>query len=174
MRATERQRGSDQPLRRQQVAWPGNAITDALRRSAAHVLVDDVAAPVPSADAMHHLVRVLRLRNGEPVTVTDGSGRWRPCVVAGSGLEPVGAVESEPRPAPELTIAVAPPNGDRLEWLVTKCTEVGVDRIVLVDAERSVVRWNGDRASKQIDRLRKLVVEASMQSRRVWLPEIVG
>ena len=147
---------------------------DALRRSAAHVLVDDLAAPVPSPDAMHHLLRVLRLRDGEPVTITDGRGGWRACVVAGAGIEPVDGVKSVTRPTPELTIAVAPPKGDRLEWLVTKCTEVGVDRIVLVDAERSVVRWKADRATKQLERLGKLATEAAMQSRRVWLPEIVG
>ncbi|MDQ3542422.1 MAG: 16S rRNA (uracil(1498)-N(3))-methyltransferase [Actinomycetota bacterium] len=162
-------------LRRQQVAWPGNVLMDdALRRSAGHVLVGDLAAPAPSPVAMHHLLRVLRLRDGESVTVTDGAGGWRPCVVAGTGLEPTGGVRSVPRTTPELTIAVAPPKGDRLEWLVTKCTEVGIDRIVLLDAERSVVRWKGDRAVKQLDRLGKLVVEASMQSRRVWLPKVEG
>jgi len=162
-------------LRRQQVAWPGNVLMDdALRRSAGHVLVGDLAAPAPSPVAMHHLLRVLRLRDGESVTITDGAGGWRPCVVAGSGLEPTGGVRSVPRTRPELTIAVAPPKGDRLEWLVVKCTEVGIDRIVLLDAERSVVRWKGDRAAKQLDRLGKLVVEASMQSRRVWLPTIEG
>jgi 16S rRNA (uracil1498-N3)-methyltransferase len=69
---------------------------------------------------------------------------------------------------------VAPPKGDRLEWLVQKCTEVGVARLVLVDAERSVVRWDPDRAAKQLDRLRRIAAEAAMQSRRTWLPEVVG
>ena len=75
---------------------------------------------------------------------------------------------------PPLTVAVTPPKGDRLEWLVAKCTEVGVDRIVLLEAERSVVRWRGDRADKQLERLRRIAVEASMQSRRVWLPVLEG
>lgn len=145
-----------------------------LRASAAHVLVDDVDLPVPPPDVTHHVRRVLRLRDGESVTVTDGAGRWRACAVGGGGVEPVGAVHSEPRPTPALTIAVAPPKGDRLEWLVAKCTEVGIDRIVLLDAERSVVRWDGARATKQLDRLRRVAGEASMQSRRVWLPEMVG
>lgn len=145
-----------------------------LRSSAAHVLVDDVDVPVPSADSMHHVVRVLRLRDGERITVTDGAGRWRACALAGSVLEPVDEVQSVPRPRSALTISVAPPKGDRLEWLVAKCTEVGVDRIVLLDADRSVLRWKGERATKQLDRLRRVASEASMQSRRVWLPELVG
>jgi len=145
-----------------------------LRSSAAHVLVVDVERPVPASDDVHHLLRVLRLRDGESVSVTDGAGRWRLCAVAGGNVEPVGVVHTEPPPAPTLTIAVAPPKGDRLEWLVAKCTEAGIDRIVLLDAERSVVRWSGDRAVKQLARLRRVASEASMQSRRVWWPEIAG
>ena len=149
-------------------------IDPALRTSAAHVLVGDVDAPNPSGEAMHHLLRVLRLRDGEPVTVTDGAGRWRAGVVSGGAIEPSGDVRVVERCQPALTVAVAPPKGERLEWLVAKCTEVGIDRIVLLDAERSVVRWKGERADKHLDRLRRIAVEASMQSRRVWLPEIIG
>ena len=83
-------------------------------------------------------------------------------------------METVARPDPVLTIAVAPPKGDRLEWLVAKCTEVGIDRIVLLEAEHSVVRWSGERLERQLTRLRRIAVEASMQSRRVWLPEISG
>jgi 16S rRNA (uracil1498-N3)-methyltransferase len=146
----------------------------ALRTSAAHALVADVHAPSPDGDVMHHLLRVLRLRNGESVTVTDGRGRWRQCVIAGGAVEPSGDVHVVERRDPALTVAVAPPKGDRLEWLVGKCTEVGIDRVVLLDAERSVVRWKGERADKHLERLRRVAVEASMQSRRVWLPEITG
>jgi 16S rRNA (uracil1498-N3)-methyltransferase len=149
-------------------------IDPALRGSAAHVLVADVAVPTPPADALHHLLRVLRLRDGETVTVTDGCGQWRQCVISGASIESTGDAHVVERRDPVLTVAVAPPKGDRLEWLVAKCTEVGIDRIVLLDAERSVVRWNGDRADKQLDRLRRIVVDASMQSRRVWLPELAG
>lgn len=145
-----------------------------LRGSAAHVLVTDVEQPVASVDAMHHLGRVLRLRDGEPVTVTDGAGRWRACAFGDERLEPVDEIRWVHPPATLLTIAVAAPKGDRLEWLIAKCTEVGVDRIVLLDAERSVVRWKEERVAKQLDRLRRVATEAAMQSRRVWLPEIAG
>jgi 16S rRNA (uracil1498-N3)-methyltransferase len=146
----------------------------ALRRSAAHVLVRDVEQPQLDDDAIHHTSRVLRLRPGESVTVTDGAGRWRSCVFTGEGVDASTEVTSERRPDPPLTIAVAPPKRERLEWLVAKCTEVGIDRFVLLDAEHSVVRWTGERAERQLARLRRVAVEASMQSRRVWLPEIAG
>jgi 16S rRNA (uracil1498-N3)-methyltransferase len=145
-----------------------------LRRAAAHVVVDDVASPRLSADALHHLGRVLRLRRGEIVTVTDGAGRWRRTEFTGGGVAPTGEVVTERRPDPRLTIAVAPPKGERLEWLVGKCTEVGIDRLVLLEAEHSIVRWPEDRAVRQLDRLRRVAAEAASQSRRVWLPELAG
>jgi 16S rRNA (uracil1498-N3)-methyltransferase len=149
-------------------------VDEALRGSAAHVLVADVESPQLDADASHHLARVLRLRRGQPVTVTDGAGRWRSTVFGGDGVEATGDVVIVRRPEPPLTVAVAPPKGERLEWLVAKCTEVGIDRLVVLEAEHSVVRWSGERLERQLDRLRRIAVEASMQSRRVWLPQIVG
>jgi 16S rRNA (uracil1498-N3)-methyltransferase len=149
-------------------------VDKALRGSAAHVLVAEVESPQLDADASHHLARVLRLRRGQPVTVTDGAGRWRSTVFGVDGVEATGDVVTVRRPEPPLTVAVAPPKGDRLEWLVAKCTEIGIDRVVVLEAEHSVVRWSGERLERQLDRLRRIAVEASMQSRRVWLPQIVG
>lgn len=123
---------------------------------------------------MHHLVRVRRLRADETVTITDGQGRWRTARVTPSGLAPLGAVETEPVPSSQLELLVAVPKQDRPEWIVQKATELGVDRIVLLHADRSVVRWDAERAAKQLGRLRTVAAEALMQSRRVRLPEVVG
>lgn len=145
-----------------------------LRGAAAHVRVADVDDPVLDDDSAHHLFRVLRVRSGECVTVTDGAGRWRPCVAVGDGLEPQGEASDEPAPAPTLTVAVAVPKADRPEWLVRKVTEIGIDRLVWIDCRRSVVRWDEGRATKARARLGKIAVEASLQSRRVWFPTIDG
>jgi 16S rRNA (uracil1498-N3)-methyltransferase len=144
-----------------------------LRGSAAHVLVRDLAAPALDERDEHHLRRVLRLRDGEAVTVTDGAGAWRPCRIGPGGLELDGEVRTEP-PRPAVTVAVAIPKQDRPEWLVQKLTELGIDRIVLLHATRSVVRWDGDRAERHVAKLRRVAAEAAMQSRRVRLPEIAG
>jgi 16S rRNA (uracil1498-N3)-methyltransferase len=146
---------------------------EALRRSAAHVLVADVAAPVLDSPQAHHLARVLRLRDGAVVTATDGAGRWRECRWVDGAVEPVGDVRTAAALS-AVTVAVAPPKGDRLDWLVQKVTEVGVTRLVLLAAERSVVRWDVERGTRQLDRLRRIAAEAAMQSRRVWLPELCG
>ena len=54
-------------------------VHDELRRASAHVLVDDVESPSLSDADAHHVFRVLRVRDGETVTVTDGAGNWRVC-----------------------------------------------------------------------------------------------
>ncbi|MBI4935737.1 MAG: 16S rRNA (uracil(1498)-N(3))-methyltransferase [Actinobacteria bacterium] len=145
----------------------------ALRTSAAHVFVASLHDPQPEPDDAHHLFRVLRLRDGEAVTVSDGQGGWRRTHVTGAALQPVGEIEHDDR-EPRGSVAAAIPKGDRCEWMVQKLTEVGVGEIVLLHCDRSVVRWTGDRAQKQLVRVQRVAREASMQSRRVWLPRIVG
>ena len=136
-----------------------------------HVLVDDVEHPSLAADDRHHLGRVLRLRPGDPLTVGDGAGRWRPCVLRGEP-EPIARVHHVDQPAPELGVAFALIKGGRPELVVRKLTELGVDRIVPFAAGRSVVRWDAKKAAGQTERLRRVARVAVMQSRRAWVPMV--
>ena len=145
----------------------------ALRSSAAHVFLESLADLTLLPDDAHHLFSVLRIRDGECVTVSDGRGCWQATEVIGKALMPVGEPMCEPA-ATRLTIASAIPKGDRAEWMVQKLTEIGVAEVVLLHCERSVVRWEGDRAERQLARLRRVAKEAAMQSRRVWLPTVSG
>jgi 16S rRNA (uracil1498-N3)-methyltransferase len=149
-------------------------VNEELRRSAAHVLVDDPVLPVLADAVRHHLERVLRLRDGEIVTVTDGAGVWRRCRWSAGELEPDGEVEHVPAPAVPIELAVAIPKGERPDWLVQKATELGVDRLVFLHADRSVVRWDAERAAKHLAKLRRVAREAVCQSRRVRVPELLG
>ena len=142
-----------------------------LRRSAAHLFVDDLSSPVPSDDDRHHLGRVLRLRDGESVTVSDGHGAWRPCVWRSGGLAPAGEV-ARVAAGGDSTVVFALSKGDKPELVVQKLTEVGVTRIVPVVAERSVVRWDDAKSARNAERLRRVAREAAMQSRRCSIPEV--
>ena len=147
------------------------------RDAAAQVFVETVddggLLSLADADA-HHLARVLRLRRGERVVVSDGAGRWRMARFAGgSALEPEGEVRVEPRPAVTLTVGIALVKGDRVDWAVQKLTELGIDKVVLLAADRSVVRWDTERLPTHLQRLQRVAREAAMQSRAVYLPEIV-
>ena len=142
-----------------------------LRGSAAHVFVETLAAPQLTDDDDHHLRRVLRVRDSDVITVTDGAGRWVTARLDSGGLrvESDAIVEPPPRPA---AVFSAVPKGDRAEWMVQKLTEVGATSIGFIDCARSVVHWDEERGRRQVDRLRRIAREAAMQSRRIWLPEI--
>ena len=138
-----------------------------------HVFVTAIDPPVLADDDRHHLARVLRVRPGDALTVSDGAGRWRQCRF-GDELEVAGDIIEVPAPQPALTIGFALVKGDRPELIVQKLTELGVDVIAPFVAERSVVRWDHDRAARHVERLRKVAREASMQSRRVYLPTVAS
>lgn len=149
-------------------------VHEVLRRAAAHVVVDDVQVPALDDAAHHHLVRVLRLRDGAVVTVTDGAGAWRVCRFGGGAIEPDGDVATMPRRREPVTIGVAIPKQDKPEWIVQKLTELGADRIVFLHAERSVVRWDEERGRRHLQRARRAALETLHQCRAVWLPSIEG
>lgn len=136
-----------------------------------HVFVDDLERPVLDEADRHHLSRSLRLRPGDALTLSDGLGRWRPARF-GPEVEPDGEVAREVAPGPEVVVGFAPVKGSRPEWAVQKLTELGVDAIWLLVADRSVVRWEGERAQHHRERLGRVAREAAMQSRRCTLPAL--
>jgi 16S rRNA (uracil1498-N3)-methyltransferase len=139
------------------------------------VVVASLDGPELDPEDAHHLGSVLRLRPGEAVGATDGRGGLVPCVYAGKGrLEVAGPAVVSPARRPVLTVGLTPVKGDRPEWAVQKLTELGVDRILVLSAARSVVRWDGPRAAGHLERLRRVARSAVMQSRQVWLPEVEG
>jgi 16S rRNA (uracil1498-N3)-methyltransferase len=141
------------------------------REAAAHTFVESVASPVLADEDRHHLERVLRVRAGTVITVSDGRGRWR-AVRLGPDLEPCDDVQSAPASAPVITIGFAIVKGDRPEMIARALTEIGVDRLVPMETERGVVRWSGSKADAAVERLQRVVRGAAGQCRRVWLPTV--
>jgi 16S rRNA (uracil1498-N3)-methyltransferase len=123
-----------------------------------------------------HATTVRRLRPGEHVDITDGAGTMAACVIstARPGVLELAVISRafEPAPVPRLTVVQAIPKGDRGELATETMTEVGVDVLVPWAAERSVVRWRGDKAAKGAARWRSTAIAAAKQSRRSWLPEV--
>ena len=123
-----------------------------------------------------HLAAVLRLGAGDAVELFDGAGRRAAGTVRavrGKGVKTAaevdcGPVAETPPPAAPLTLAVAPPKGDRFRWLVEKATELGVARVVPLVCERSTV----DPSGGKLDKLRATALAACKQCRRDRLPEI--
>lgn len=145
------------------------------RAEGPHVLVhpEDVTgkrAVVRGEDA-HHLASVLRTRPGDPVSLSDGEGRlWQATVTAASAAEVAlsldeGVTVAPARPA--LTVVQALPKRRKLDEVVQRCSELGVDRIVPVSSARSQVELAGPRAAKAVARWRAVAHAAAKQSRRV-------
>jgi 16S rRNA (uracil1498-N3)-methyltransferase len=78
------------------------------------------------------------------------------------------------RRAPLFSVALAPPTGERLAWAVQKLAEVGVDEALLIETERSVRTWRGERVDRAVARMGAVAREAAMQSRRPFLMEVRG
>jgi 16S rRNA (uracil1498-N3)-methyltransferase len=125
----------------------------------------------------HHLQRVRRIEPGETVVAADGAGHWVPCTVVAARegvvrLAPGAAVHTEPTVRPGLAVAFTPAKGDHAADVVRALVELGVDRIVPFESERSVVRWRGERGARAVARLRRVAREAALLARRARLPVV--
>jgi len=118
-----------------------------------------------------HAAKVLRLREGEIVQVTDGQGSWFEAKVQQStpkrcDLQITQQTTYEPRPY-QIEIALAPTkNSDRIEWFVEKATEMGIDKISFFYTKHS------ERRTIKLDRLQKIAVAAMKQSLQAYLPQL--
>lgn len=121
------------------------------------------------SEESRHAVKVLRLQQGDEIYVTDGHGtlyisRVINANASGCVVEPVAIKESSTVPY-KLTIGVAPTkNPARIEWLVEKATEVGVECIQLLQCDHS------ERPYLKTDRLQRVALSAMKQSMHTWLP----
>ncbi len=136
-----------------------------------HVFVDDLEAPTLSDDDRRHLERSLRVRPGDELTVSDGADRWRVARM-GETIEVVGEIHEVPAAEPAIAVGVSLLKGRKLDLVVQKLTELGVDRIRLVEAERCVTRWSDEKGDRVLDRYARVAREAAMQSRRCRLPVV--
>lgn len=122
----------------------------------------------------HHAADVRRLRIGEPLWLTDGSGTRGVGTVraAQRGRLEVTVAEwiGDDAPSPALVAVQALAKGGRDEAAVEAMTEVGVDEIVGWAASRSIAKWTDRTAAKW----QSTVDAAAKQARRSWWPEVTG
>ncbi|HJP66191.1 MAG TPA: RsmE family RNA methyltransferase [Actinomycetota bacterium] len=151
--------------------------------TAPHFFVDSARPLEPgthvtlSPEDSRHALRSLRLRPGEAVTVSDDEGM----VATGSLAEPedglavvaVDAVRRAIRRPPIVSVAMAPPKGDRLSWAVQKLAELGVDEFVPLLTARTRREWDPDRADRVAGRLGQVARQAGMQSRRPFVTRVL-
>ena len=117
-----------------------------------------------------HCVKVLRMGEGDTIEVVDGNGMLYTCRITMAhpkrcAIEVLDKQHQPPHWGHQIVLGIAPTkNLDRIEWLVEKCVEMGVDRIVPLRCH------NSERTVLKTERLKKIMVSAMKQSLKATLP----
>ena len=122
-------------------------------------------------EEQQHIVKVLRMRNGEEIFVTDGKGNLAKGNLVFEGkkvnLEVSEIKENIPNFSTQLHIAIAPTkNIDRIEFFVEKAVEMGISEITFLQTEKT------ERKNISIEKLTKQAISASKQSLRFHFPKM--
>ena len=117
-----------------------------------------------------HCVKVLRMGEGDTIEVVDGNGALYTCRITMAhpkrcAVEVTERMQQPPHWGHRIVLGIAPTkNLDRIEWLVEKCVEMGVDRIIPLRCH------NSERTVLKTERLKKIMVSAMKQSLKATLP----
>ena len=139
-------------------------------------ILDESVISLPR-DTGHYVVRVLRLRVGDQIGLFDGNGRE--CVVrlthVSAGLvqgERVALLASSPPCSKVVVLGQGLPQGARMDWIVEKCSELGLSTLVPLQTELSVVRSVGQRMTEKMARWQRIAAAAAGQCGRRTLLEL--
>ncbi len=140
--------------------------------------VDDLPTEVGGTydfnnDDALHAIRVLRMKSGDLFNLSDGKGAWShvEALEVHKKHMTVQVTETGRQEALDthFTVIQAIPKGDRIKEAIELCTEGGADRIVMWKAARSI-----GKSDDKIEKLQTTAREASKQSRRFRIPEVIG
>ncbi len=120
----------------------------------------------------HHLRNVLRLDIDETIRIIDGEGTVITATIIKIGSKLTDAkiekLEYEERTTPSITLFQALPKHDKMELILQKTTELGVTQIVPTITERALQKPSENR----LERWQRIILSATKQCGRAWLPEI--
>lgn len=138
--------------------------------------LDEESTTELGEDYLVYLRDVLRLGEGDELVLFDGVGHEYRAVIRGfeSGAVQLAITTKEDVTFPEtrITLAQSLPKGRKMEFIIQKATELGVNHIIPFISSRSIPRLAGDRAAAKVARWRKVAVEASRQCGRADVPEV--
>ena len=130
-------------------------------------------------EAANHLVRVLRLQEGDACVLFNGDGGDYPAQLLSAnkrGVEvQVGARREVDNESPlRIALVQGIARGEKMDWILQKATELGVAAVLPVQSDRSEVKLEAERAVKRLAHWRSVVVSACEQSGRARVPEVAA
>ncbi|WP_149195913.1 16S rRNA (uracil(1498)-N(3))-methyltransferase [Luteimonas suaedae] len=141
-------------------------------------LVPGARVALPDA-AVAHLLRVLRLREGDACVLFNGDGRDYDCRIVAAGKRggeaEVLAMRTVDNESPlRIVLLQGIARGEKMDWILQKATELGVAGFVPAGSERSEVKLDAARAEKRLAHWTSVVVAACEQSGRARVPGVAA
>ncbi len=128
-------------------------------------------------EASRHLLKVLRMDVGRPLTLFNGDGYQYHGSISGTNKKTavvtIQKQEHRPNISPiEIELAIGLSKGDRFDWVLQKATELGVSKITPLFTSRSEVKLSGERLEKKMHSWRNIIIGACEQCQRNVLPTL--
>lgn len=124
-----------------------------------------------SEEESRHCIKVLRQKVGDKIEIVDGKGNWYEAKISKAHEKRceiiiINAQHEVGKRRFSIHLAIAPTkNADRMEWMIEKCTEIGIDEISFLETRYS------ERKVQKLERLEKIAISAMKQSGQAYLPK---
>ena len=127
-------------------------------------------------DDEHHVLHVMRMKKGDEIEVVDNQKLFL-CLVESTNplaISVIHEIANDVEIREDVTLLFALSKGDKNDLVIQKATELGVKKIALINTERTVVKYEQKDIAKKMERFQKIMKEASEQSHRLIVPELLG
>lgn len=127
---------------------------------------------------VNHIRNVLRMEEGEQISVSSGeSATQYRCAITSLSEECVvakimWAQEADTELPAKLYLFQGLPKGDKMELIIQKAVELGACQVIPVETKRCVVRLDGKKAAKKVERWQQIAESAAKQSKRMLIPSV--
>lgn len=124
-----------------------------------------------------HISKVLRMQTGDKLQIVSDDGVTALAEIAGFGegsvtVRCIEKLAESHEPSVQITLAQGLAKGEKMDFIIQKAVELGATSIVPVAMEHSVVRLEGDKAAKKVERWEKIAEAAAKQSKRDIIPVV--
>ena len=129
-----------------------------------------------TAEDEHHLLHVMRMKRGDEIEAVCDDKLYLCRLESTNPLDIfiVHEISSDVELPQNVTLLFALTKGDKIDLVVQKATELGVRNIALIQSERTVVKYEDKDIEKKCQRFQKIMKEASEQSHRLVIPNLLG